>query len=546
MDILTVVVIVVFLLITALLGYLGWRKTKNTSDYLLAGRKTHPLIMAISYGSTFISTSAIVGFGGAAAKYGMGILWLTFLNILVGIFIAFVVFGKPTRRMGHGLDAHTFPELIGKRFDSRFLQVACGAVIFVGMPLYAGAVMLGGATYLVQALAIGKPLAIAILVVLVTAYVMMGGMKGIMYTDAFQGSIMFVGMLILLVVTYASLGGFPAAHHRLANLPSQLTGPSADMVAAWRKDGFNGWMAMPKVGSAFWMQLVSTVVLGVGLGVLAQPQLIVRFMTVKSDRELNRGVLIGGLFILMMTGVAFVCGALSNVWFWDLTQASSIVATISQAAPKGNPDAVIPNFIKTAMPWFNAVFMVTLLAAAMSTMSSQVHTMGSALGRDVIETGSGYKAKRGNWVVRLAMLAGIGLSALLAWYLPIWFGKDGTAVIATGTSLFFGLCASTLLPLFAFGLFWRGVTKNGAIWGFLTGLVVSLVWLLFFYVKVSGSLGLCKIIFGRPSLVANSIQLSLTDPILVATPLSALVCFVVSLFSPKFSKEHLSRIYGKA
>ena len=64
--------------------------------------------MAMSYGTTFISTSAIVGFGGAAGLYGMGMLWLTFLNIFVGIFIAFVVFGHRTRTMGHNLDSHTF------------------------------------------------------------------------------------------------------------------------------------------------------------------------------------------------------------------------------------------------------------------------------------------------------------------------------------------------------------------------------------------------------------------------------------------------------
>ena len=434
MDLLTICVIIGFLLITAFLGWLGWKRTTNTADYLLAGRKTHPVIMAVSYGSTFISTSAIVGFGGAASKYGMGILWLTFLNILVGIFIAFVLFGKRTRRMGHALDAHTFPELIAKRFDSKFLQVACGAVIFVGMPLYAGAVMLGGATYQVQSLAISKELAILILVLIVTAYVMFGGMKGVMYTDAFQGSIMFIGMVILLVVTYATLGGVGAAHEKLAALPAQLDGPSKGMVEAWGKDGFTGWMSMPVFGSPIWMQLVSTIVLGVGIGVLAQPQLIVRFMTVKSDRELNRGVMIGGVFIFAMTGVAFVCGALSNVWFWDLGKGISIAATIGEATPKGNPDAVIPNFIGTAMPWFNAIFMVTLLAAAMSTMSSQVHTMGSALGRDVLETATGFKANKGNWVIRVAMLVGILLSAVLAWYLPIFFGKDGTAVIATAAA----------------------------------------------------------------------------------------------------------------
>src|SRR3989339_1624446 len=145
-------VIVIYLIITAYLGYLGYSTTKNASDYLVAGRKQHPMIMAISYGATFISTSAIVGFGGAAAVFGMGLLWLTFLNIFVGIFIAFVLFGKRTRKMGHNLDAHTFPELLGKRFNSRFLQALASLVIFVGMPLYAGSVMIGGAQFICQTL----------------------------------------------------------------------------------------------------------------------------------------------------------------------------------------------------------------------------------------------------------------------------------------------------------------------------------------------------------------------------------------------------------
>ena len=116
------VIVVVYLFAIAYLGYYGYRKTKNALDYLVAGRSTHPFVMALSYGATFISTSAIVGFGGAAGMFGLGLLWLTFLNIAVGIIIAFLVFGKRTRKMGHSLDTHTFPELIGKRFNSYFIE----------------------------------------------------------------------------------------------------------------------------------------------------------------------------------------------------------------------------------------------------------------------------------------------------------------------------------------------------------------------------------------------------------------------------------------
>ena len=245
----------IYLAITAGLGYLGYTQTTNAKDYLLAGRKVHPVIMAISYGSTFISTAAIVGFGGAAAVFGMGILWLTVLNIFLGIFIAFVVFGKRTRRMGHQLDAHTFPEFLGKRYDSKFLQVAAAALIFIGMPLYAGAVMLGGVSFLTVALGLSQNMALLTIVLIVGAYVMMGGMKGVMYTDAFQGGIMLIGMLVLLWYAYSGLGGVVSAHE-------QLTAMADKVPAALVARGHHGWTAMPESFSPLWWTLISTVVMG--------------------------------------------------------------------------------------------------------------------------------------------------------------------------------------------------------------------------------------------------------------------------------------------
>ena len=78
----SIIAFLVYLFILTYLGYLGYKHTKTSEDYLVGGRKIHPMIMALSYGSTFISTSAIVGFGGAAGTLGMGLLWLTLLNIL--------------------------------------------------------------------------------------------------------------------------------------------------------------------------------------------------------------------------------------------------------------------------------------------------------------------------------------------------------------------------------------------------------------------------------------------------------------------------------
>ena len=112
----------VYLVLVIGLGYLGYRQTKGDDDYMVAGRKIHPVVLALSYGATFISTSAIVGFGGVAAQLGMGMIWLTVLNIGLGILIAFVIFGKRTRSIGNKLRAVTFPDLMGKCYGSPFMQ----------------------------------------------------------------------------------------------------------------------------------------------------------------------------------------------------------------------------------------------------------------------------------------------------------------------------------------------------------------------------------------------------------------------------------------
>ncbi|OPY43382.1 MAG: sodium/panthothenate symporter [Methanosaeta sp. PtaU1.Bin016] len=513
------IIILIYLLFTLYLGYRGWKSTKDSEGYLVAGRKTHPYIMAMSYGATFISTSAIVGFGGTAGLFGMGLLWLTFLNIFVGIFLAFVVYGKRTRKMGHNLNAMTFPELLGKRFDSKFVQYFSGIVIFLGMPLYASVVLIGAARFMETTLAIDFDVALLIYSVIIAAYVVWGGLRGVMYTDAMQGTIMFVGMAFLLLVTYAHLGGITSAHQA-------LTGMTHLVPAKLAAQGHMGWTSMPIMGSSWWWTLVSTIVMGVGIGVLAMPQLVVRFMTVKSNRELNRGVLIGGVFILMMTGVAFMVGALSNVYFYQ-TQGN-----ISINIAKGNADSIIPVYINAAMPeWFVYLFMLTLLAAAMSTSSSQFHAQGSAIGRDIYETLTQKKGGGSILITRIGILVAVLIAVTLGYILP-------ENIIARGTAIFFGLCAAAFLPMYTCALYWRGATRFGAIAGMITGTLVTVFWYMFIHKAEAAPLGICKMLFGRDVLIAQ-MPWPVVDPIVVALPLAFLVTVAASLVTKKLNYRHL-------
>jgi len=593
-----ILIIIVYLMAVGYLGYRGYRRTKTAADYMVAGRSIHPFVMALSYGATFISTSAIVGFGGVAGLFGMSLLWLTFLNIFVGIFIAFVFLGGPTRRMGHHLDAHTFPELLGRRFSSKFLQIFAGLIIFLFIPLYAAAVLIGGCKFIATSLSVPYEAALLVFAVIIAAYVVMGGLKGVMYTDALQGAIMFIGMLFLLVFTYVKVGGIVAGHQYLSGM--------ADLVPGKLKAiGHAGWTAMPAFGFGdpkynLWWIVVSAITLGVGIGVLAQPQLVVRFMTVRSKKQLNRAVLVGGVFILVMTGVAFTVGSLSNAYFakhgpvfngrviatinegkghaviqlmkkgedgqWQDVEGKKAPVVLDAETPflpdtvevegksvriargrsisivyaKGDIGSIIPAYITKAMPkWFGLIFLLTLLAAAMSTLSSQFHALGTSIGRDVYEQITGRHGK-GIAATRIGIVIGIVVAVIFGFY-----AKETAYIIARATAIFFGLCGAAFLPAYIGGLFSKRITRPAAVASMLTGFGASAFWLVFVKAKEAGAIGLVqKFTGGKPSILADYPNWPEVDPIVVALPLAIIVVIVVSMLTKPMDRAHVDYCFG--
>jgi SSS family solute:Na+ symporter len=502
--------VLVYLAATLILGYMGYKKTKSSEDYLVAGRCSHPVIIALSYGATFISTSAIIGFGGQAANLGMGLIWLTVLNIGVGILLAFVIFGKKTREIGHRLSAVTFPDLMCKIYKSPLLQYIAGFIIVISMPLYTAAILIGGARFIEPTLGIPYVSSLILFALITAVYVVFGGLIAVMYTDAFQGTIMFIGMTVLFALTLIAVGGFTAG-------ASTLTG-MADMVPkALASQGMSGWTVMPDLGSPIWFTLVTTLVLGVGIGVLAQPQLVVRFMTAKDNKSLNRAVLVGGPFILMMTGVAFTVGALSNVYFFDTS------GKIAIDAAGGNVDAILPLFINQAMPdIFVVIFMLTLLSAAMSTLSALYHAMGTALICDLWGRGRecalSMKAHQAGIVIMMV------LSTLLAFLLPI-------SIIARATAMFMGLCACAFLPAFAVGVYAKNPSTKAALWSMVSGAVVWFFWTAFVHAAEAKPLGLCQAIFGKATLLGA--PWTAVDPLVIGLPISMIVMIVLQYQSGK-------------
>ena len=165
-----------------------------------------------------------------------------------------------------------------------------------------------------------------------------------------------------------------------------------------------------------------------------------------------------------------------------------------------------------------------------STLSSQFHTLGTAVGYDMIEQ----KTKSDRSIMlctKGGMVIGMAITLVLAIVLPsVWDGA-----ISISTSLFFGLFCSSFLPMYAAGLYCKSIGKTAAISGMLTGFCTSIFWMVFIHTKEAAALKICMALTGKVVLFDTMIQY--VDPLFIALPLSILVTTSVHLLSKKQQQQ---------
>jgi len=627
MDIIFFIIFMaLFIGMFSIIGFFGYKKTKTAEDYFVAGRKMGSIVIAFSYGATFISAVALIGFSGIASLYGHALLWLALLNILVGILIAFVVYGFRTRKMGLSLKAVTLPEMLGNRFNSTRLQATSGLIIAIFMIAYTSAVFLAISSLFVVTFGIPYEICVVIFTVVVGIYLIVGGLYAVMWTHAIQGALMVVGMLILTVGIYGMLGGVGPAHEAAADMtPIELGVPlgigtasnpwnfSTGTLAIDKVSNFNpnaagfsidtinppdgqinvdvgqniiihfsnraapntkqvsdrfkytcspdpgGWTeewnenytqatlshndfqsgktytfevtdaisglgspagtlapsgltSMPPMPSPPFLMLL-TLIFGVGIGVLAQPQLVVRYLSAKSEKALKKAIPYGGIFILLMTFTAFSIGPLCNVLMAE-----------NRLFYPGTPDMVVPLVIEEVFPqWFVFLFLFAVLSAAMSTASALFHTAGASIGRDVYEKGMKKKGseKKSLKITRVATL-GIVIATLI-------ISLNPPDVVAIMTAFFFGLMAVTFLAPYTLMLYWKKTSKAGAWAGMLGGFIFTMFWYVLIYFKTA------------PQIIGSSMidnyMVNMLDPIFIGLPVSFVLTYVFSILMKQDKDE---------
>ena len=521
------VMAVVFIALTLALGLYGYRNTKNNDEYLLGRNKTNPVIIALSYGATFLSASAVIGFGGQAAVHGATLMWLCFLNIALGLIVAFIIFGTRTRRIGRKLGAATFADFLGKVYKSRRIRTFTALLIIIMMPIYCAAVLKGGVNSLAVITGLDYNAMLILLSVIVALYVVYGGIIAVMYNDALQAVVMFAGMVVILIVTFSTVGidGF----ERLSVLEE-----SGKLIQGGTLPGATGWTSFAEFGTAEWLTVVTTFLLGVGIGALTQPQLVVRYMSAKDDRTLTRSMVIGSIFIFVIVGSAYTCGTLCNLYFFDNHEGMSAFQYVTNGV-----DFIIPTYIVevfsniTFGDLFVSLFLLSLICASISTISALMHTIGVAGGYDVFSAIKSRKEGKDvdadsinvNRVVTMIMMV---LVVVYCYLMP-------SEIIAKATSLFMGITAAALLPAYVHALYSKRPSKKAAAASITAGSVVYLFWALFISKSMSVFLAVCKTITGKQVLFDGLIQN--VDPLVVALPISAIVMVVCLLIERNAVKE---------
>jgi len=461
-----------YMLLLLGLGIAGWRKSvNNEEDYYLAGRGQGWIVSSLTIMATFFSSFALLGAPGMVYRDGV-VFALFSLNVpLSGAAVYF--FGSKIRRIGQARGYVTPGDMVSDYYGSpvalRLLVALVGllyTIPYVVMQIQAGGI-------LSQQLFPGEnsyEIGAVVLAIITMAYIMIGGMRSVAWTDVVQGILLMGGMLVGGAAVVAVLGGPVEFFNKVAELPAKS-------------------LSVPGT-SGFWTPaMLLTVCLIGSIGSLVQPAQWMRFYAAKSTKTLKRSALI---FAVLLTG-CFLFGVMlvglgGQVLYPIVDGAGEYYRSASGAllpnpavgtTPGGFNDimlVVLKNHLPELLGGLGALvaslIMVAIMAAAMSTADSNLHAMSAVVTRDIYDrfirpaAGGNERTWVGRAIISVVTIASLGLVIV----------ANRSETNPLGMIVILGLFAiafsSQLLPITFDMLYLRKGTKQGAIAGMVTGLAI--------------------------------------------------------------------------
>ncbi|WP_413365935.1 sodium/proline symporter PutP [Lysinibacillus sp. 3P01SB] len=429
----------IYMVAMLVIGWYAYKKTSNLSDYMLGGRGLGPAVTALSAGAADMSGWLLMGLPGAIYASGLVEAWIA-IGLTAGAYLNWL-FVAPRLRVYTQVtrDSITIPSYLDNRLrdTTKLLRIASGIIILVFFTFYVSSGMVSGGKFFESSFGYDYHTGLLVVSAVVVAYTLFGGFLAVSYTDFLQGLIMVIALIAV-----PAFGIF-------------LTGGIGDTIDSIKAVNSEHLSLLPATATA--AGIISSVAWG--LGYFGQPHIIVRFMAISSVKETKSARRIGIGWMIFSLGGAILTALVGVAYFQQqgltLNDKETVFIVLGQII---------------FHPFIAGIILAAILAAVMSTISSQLIVTSSALIEDIYKALFKKDATDAHYVLagRIAVLAVAIFAAVIAWN-PESSILDLVGFAWAGFGAAFG-------PVILLSLYWRKLTNIGALAGMVSGAVVAFIW----------------------------------------------------------------------
>ncbi len=443
------IVFIVYLLFMIGIGvrfFLKSRSGGGEKEYFLGGREMGPWVSALSAGASDMSAWVLMGLPASIYAAGLGQAWIA-IGLAIGYALSWILEAPRLRRYSIAAnDSITIPQYLTNRFlaKSKALQIICAVIFLVAYTIYAASSIKACGTLFNTVIGIDAKVAMYIAAVIIVIYTFLGGFSAVCWTDFFQGMLMLAALLIAPIFALAIIGEGGGAE-----TASQLPAGYFSMMSGW-KDVVNG--------------------LAWGIGYFGMPHIIIRFMSVRSDKDLKKSAKIGIAWTVLILLFSVIAGVSGHLLLGELSDSSTVFIQMVRK--------LFPALI-------SGILLSAILAASMSTADSQLLASASAFAADV------YKPviRKGKAGENEMLWAGRYVVLIIAIIAVVIAANPNSGTIMGLVENAWGVFGAAFGPAIMLSLFWRRFNFAGAVASIVVGAVVDILWLAFL-----GGLGIYEIL----------------------------------------------------
>lgn len=448
MDLISIIFII-YLSFLLLVGVYTYGFSKTQEDYLLAGRKLGPWVTAFSERASGESAWLLLALPGAAITIGMGELW-SVIGIIIGIASSWYLIAERLRAETEKYDALTIPEYLHRRYDdkSNIIRLFSSLIIAFFFLFYVSAQFHASGKVLNSLFELNPIIGISIGAIIIIAYTLLGGFFAVAWTDLIQG-ILMIGTLVIL-----PLAGFYELRNADISIMDGLEKASM-LYGNHNHDIFSGRQGIEALilalGGLSW-----------GLGYLGQPHLIIRYMAIRSPKEVRIARKIAICWAVPGITGAFFVGIVALLYFGP--EYFQIM----------DPEQAMPILASNLLhPILAGLFISGAVAAMMSTADSQLLVSTSAITEDFINQFLNRNISD-KTLVKISRFM-IVILGTIAYGIALYSEIEGRNIFGVVSYAWSGL-GSAFGPVLVMTLWWKKTTRKGVIAGLATGFVTTIIW----------------------------------------------------------------------